>query len=348
MRLSSTGTGAAIEAGPWRPAFDIAHRRVAVTILFALVGAAVFFGVEAMPGSGLLLIGSAVIGLPHGMSDFLVARRLWRPTVGRAWLPAFVCGYLAVVGSVMVGWNVAPVSTLLVFLIVSSLHFSAADGSASSRSKLQAAARALTPVLPIFMFHPDDVGRALALMVDGTPARAVQILAAVRQVALWPYLIIIAAAVSGSLSNGLRKERDIGSALELLALALAAWLLPPFLTFAIYFCFLHALRHMAGIASTAYPDQAGPAFTHAARIILPCSMLCMIALCCLWDRAAGFSGSDALIAYGLQLLAALTVPHMALEGFEARRWRGSTPTPGALRRDRIMFPPCSCGNGWIV
>ena len=288
-----------------------------MALLLALACAAVSLGGDVLPGPGLLLVGSALIGVPHGISDFIVARRLWGRSLGRAWLPAFVSGYLAVVVLVMVGWIAAPIGTLVVFLLVSSLHFGAGEGLAPARSRWTVWARAVTPVLPIFMFHPHEVGRVLAAMVGRPESDVVQDLALLKLVAFWPWLVTVAAAATAALARVGRDGDEVWDATEIVALSLAAWLLPPFLTFALYFCLLHAVRHMVELASEAHPTHPGRALAYATRIILPCSALCTIALICLWEQASGLSGAHALIARGLQLLAALTLPHMLLEAMVA-------------------------------
>lgn len=341
MPLISVGTGS-VEAGPWRPAFAIAHQRFGIALLLALIGAAGLFGPDALPGPGLLLVGGALIGVPHGVSDFVVAHRLWHRSWGRGWLPVFVLGYLSIVALVMVGWRVAPVATLAVFLGVSSLHFGAGEGLSAARSRWTVGARAVTPILPIFMFHPDEVGQILAAMVGRTGTEVVGNLGWLKEVAFWPWLAVVAASAAVSLFGSRSEDGEIRDAAEIVTLSVAAWLLPPFLTFALYFCLLHAVRHMLGIASTFHPDRPGRALAFAARIVLPCALPCVIALICLWDRAAGLTGSQALITHGLQLLAALTLPHMALEALDAHHGpAGSTadPRPPATSLTPAAFLP---------
>ncbi len=78
-------------------------------------------------GGALLLVGGALIGVPHGSSDFVVAHRLMRPALGWRWLPVFLAGYLALVGATHGGLVALPLATLLGFLAISGLHFGWGD-----------------------------------------------------------------------------------------------------------------------------------------------------------------------------------------------------------------------------
>ena len=174
---------------------------------------------------------------------------------------------------------------------------------AAAHSRWTVWARAITPILPIFMFHPGEVGQTLGAMVGKPGSDVVQDLVLMREVAFWPWLVVVAATAVAALFSTNVDNVEVWDKADIIALSLAAWLLPPFLTFTIYFCLSHAVRHMVGIASAVHPNRPGRALTFAAEIVLPCSTLCVIGLICLWDRASGLIGSQALIVHGLHLLA---------------------------------------------
>ena len=108
-------------------------------------------------------------------------------------------------------------------------------------------------------------------------------------------------------------------ALEISVLALAAVTLPPLLAFALYFCLVHAVRHMVGIAADHRPVDARPAALLAAAIVVPSALVCLAALALAWDGIAGSLGTTDVLAWSVRLIAALTVPHMALEAWVARK-----------------------------
>jgi len=71
----------------------------------------------------LLVLGVAVIGVPHGGLDHWVGRQRLQPTLGRLWAPVFLIGYLAIAILVAVGWTTFPLSTAIVFFLISAWHF---------------------------------------------------------------------------------------------------------------------------------------------------------------------------------------------------------------------------------
>ena len=276
-------------------------------------------------GGAALLVGGALIGVPHGNSDFIVAHRALKPTFGRGWLPTFLIGYLALVALVVLAWMVAPLATLLAFIVLSGLHFGFGDLDADERRKgLAVAVRATTPLLPVLLVHPASVAGLIAMLGVLREPSVAWALDALR----WPLLLPWAAAVCCYAipriapptrgSTGLRGSR---AALELAAIALAAVTLPPLLAFALYFCLVHAVRHMIGIADDHRPHDARHAALLVAAIVVPSALVCLVALALAWDGIAGPLGTTGVLVWSLRLIAALTVPHMALELWAGRQAR---------------------------
>lgn len=79
-------------------------------------------GVPIVVQVSVIAVLVAVLGLPHGALDPVVARRvgLWQGPRG---LAAFTLGYLAVSAAVIGLWLVAPVASLVAFLLISAAHF---------------------------------------------------------------------------------------------------------------------------------------------------------------------------------------------------------------------------------
>lgn len=309
---------------PWRPAADRIHGRLAVAALCAasalcLVSPSAFGALQGW-GGGLLLVGGALIGVPHGSSDFVVAHRLMRPALGPLlWLPCFLAGYLALVGVAMAGWALAPLATLLAFLAVSGLHFGAGPVAGAPHPRLLAAVRATTPVLPIFLFHPAGVAGLIAALAGTAEPATLHLLEALRTPLLPLWGAALAAVTLPPLAAGGRAGgRRALDAAELLAVALAAAALPPLVAFTLYFCLVHAVRHMLEIASESYPGRPRAAAGLAAAIVLPSALVCLAVLWFAWDGLAGALGTVDVVVWSLRAVAALTAPHMALEWLAAR------------------------------
>ncbi|MGI3903557.1 MAG: Brp/Blh family beta-carotene 15,15'-dioxygenase [Janthinobacterium lividum] len=375
--------------GAWRPAVGRLHSGIASA---ALAGIAIL--ALASPhvretslawGGGLLLIGGALIGVPHGSSDFVVAYRLMRPRLGWRWLPCFLLLYLALVGATTAAWSIAPLVTLLVFLAISGLHFGSGEGQSAatlSGSGLVFAVRATTPILPIFLVHPAGVSGFIAALAEVPNESALRILESLRWPLLLPWAVALSAVTLPPLvayarcarrsahlkdhsarlpfssrratgagwdgpaetcrsSDGARsiplpatgkgEERRWGSrrtgtcdshdqcameardSIELLSISFAAAVLPPLLAFGLFFCLIHAVRHMAELAEDVFPRQGRSAALLVAAVVLPSAIACLVLLFATWSRFGGAFDAERLVIESLRMVAALTVPHMALE-----------------------------------
>ena len=316
---------------PWRPAVDRAHS----AFVTAALGGAVLVAL-ARPGDGaalagaggaLLLVGGALIGVPHGSSDFVVAHRLMRPGLGPAWLPCFLAGYLALVAVAMAAWAVVPPTALMAFLAMSALHFGADAAPRSGEAPgLPFAVRATTPVLPIFLVHPAGVAGIIGALADVPAPAVLHALLALRWPLILPWCAALAAVALPPLLAGPPAGRR--GAAELLAVAAAAVVLPPLLAFGLYFCLVHAPRHMAELAEGVHPRRPRAAALLVAAVVLPSALACLAVLAVTWDGLAGLRGTEEVVTWGLRAVAALTLPHMVLEWVASRGMGGgSEPIP---------------------
>ena len=319
-------TGTSTQAR-WRGRAEQIHRLAGSVVLGGAALLAVAWpdtGSAIAPWSGAaLLVGGALLGVPHGSSDFVVAHRVLKPTLGGRWLPVFLGGYLTIVALVASCWFLAPLASLLVFVGLSCLHFGHGDLNRDERRRgLALATKATTPLLPVLLLHPGGVAPLIALLGGVGETAVVATLDAVR----WPLALPWAIAVSCfviprvvSPKHGTDGAREKNDALEVCAIALAAVALPPLLAFALYFCLVHAPRHMIGIADDHQPSDVRRASLLVAAIVVPSALICLVVLACTWDGIVGSLGTTDVLAWSIRMIAALTVPHMALEALAGRR-----------------------------
>lgn len=324
------GSSWTLPAAParWRAAADGTHRVLATAVLGGAAAGALAWpqaGTALAPWSGAaLLVGGALIGVPHGSSDFVVAHRVMRPRFGRAWLPVFLVAYLSLVAAVMVGWTLAPLATLLLFVGLSGLHFGRGDLRADERRDgLAVAVRATTPLLPVLLVHAAGVAPLVAALAGAQATAVAGVLEGLRWL-LVPWGLAVACTVLGPCTfrpGPPARTGGAGDAAEVGAIAAAAVVLPPLLGFALYFCLVHAVRHMIGIADDHRPGDARRATLLAGAIVAPSALVCLALLGLTWAGIGGTLGTTDVLAWSLRLIAALTVPHMALEAWAER----STP-----------------------
>ena len=310
----------------WRASADGAHRLASTAVLggAALVALAWPSADTAVApwGGAALLVGGALIGVPHGSSDFVVAHRALKPEFGRGWLPTFLVGYLAIVALVLLAWMAAPLTTLLAFIFLSGLHFGFGDLDADERGQgLALAVRATTPLLPVLLVHPASVTGLIAMLGGVRGSTVAWALDGLRWPLLLPWAVAVACYVIPrvlSAARGPWRARRWRGALEVGAIALAAVTLPALFAFAMYFCLVHAVRHMIGIAHDHRPHDMRRAGLLVAAIVVPSAVVCLVALALAWDGIGGPLSTADVLAWSLRLIAALTVPHMALEAWAER------------------------------
>lgn len=250
---------------------------------------------------------AAVLGMPHGALDPLIARRLglWRTPLTFA---AFNLAYIGVAAAVVALWLIAPVPSLVAFLLISAAHF----GSDWNRER-PLALRFLTgaALLSLPSLRDQDAVADLYVTLAGDGARAV----AATQAALGPVLLVglaVAAVIAA--------RRAPHEAFELLSAAALALLAPPLMFFIVYFCTLHSARHLR----EGFREEHG----HGRRLTL--LVVAAYTLAPLALAAAFLVGTAGTAALDEQLLrvvfiglAALTVPHMALVTLGDRALRQS-------------------------
>lgn|GEM_PF-120989 len=239
---------------------------------------------------------AAVLGMPHGALDPLIGRRLgfWRAPFTFA---AFNLVYTAVAAAVVALWLVAPVPSLIAFLLISAAHF----GSDWNRAR-PLALRFITgaALLSLPSLRDEDAVADLYATLAGEGARAV----AAAQAAIGPVLLV-ALAVAAVIAA----RRAPHEGVELIAAAALALLAPPLMFFIVYFCGLHSVRHLReGFREEHGHGRRLTLLIVAAYTLAPLLMAGVF----LWATAGTASLDDQLLRVVFIGLAALTVPHMAL------------------------------------
>ena len=254
-----------------------------------------------------------LIGLPHGALDGAIAIHLGF-TRKLLHFMRFLALYVAMAGLVVGAWLLAPTACLMGFLTISMLHFGAGDarhGTGWLRSAEILAHGGLV-IVGISQIHYDEVdvifgyltGRDTALLWQGINFLTV----------------IVGMAVVVCLAQALWHRRWRGAAVELVALAALFALTPPLVGFAVYFCCVHSVRHVYGIANSLRRDISRFSMLNQAAAFTVASWAAGgVAIWCFADMANPKPVVLRVVFIGL---AALTVPHMILvDGFFRRSGR---------------------------
>ncbi|MFT5578670.1 MAG: Brp/Blh family beta-carotene 15,15'-monooxygenase [Paraglaciecola psychrophila] len=249
-----------------------------------------------------------LIGVPHGGLDGAVARRIGWPTGLLAWF-GFNVGYSVLTVLVVVLWWQWPVLGLAIFLALSALHFGRSDIASTQSVITETSGLQMLPllahaglvsiaipnlqasaVLPVFTLLVGDDGALMLL-------QALDIL-------FIPWLCCVAAyGVYGVIYPVWRMPL-----LNLVVLLVLMALLPPLVSFALYFCLWHSRSHMLRVWHSLSDDQERRRSFIEAALYTLIAWITMLLMLVVFQE----SFSAALIQLTFIGLAALTVPHMLL------------------------------------
>lgn len=245
----------------------------------------------------------SLVGLPHGALDPMVATRygLIRDLPSSVW---FFMIYSAIVGLVIGFWLLLPGLALVLFLLISSLHFGRDWKYKISFGGFGYGAFVLG--LPAWTF-PEQVEQIFGFLIFENSAPIPTV------------LLQTLGLIGGFMLLVDRKKLSILRLAELSALALVAFALEPLWYFVIYFCGFHSPRHLIAEFRTMKKETRFIAY------------IVMLLLTILTLGVAAVSGSHIekyyesidMVLYQVIFigLAALTVPHMCLLEWAARQRR---------------------------
>ncbi len=249
-----------------------------------------------------------LFGVPHGGLDGAVARRIGWSQGTTAWL-GFHIGYIALAALVTWFWLQCPVPALAIFLIISALHFCQSDitnipPSINDRPNnrwLPLVAHGGFVSISIPSLQPAAVEPLFAILVgDRGAAMLLQSIGAL----FLPWLLSFAGyAVYASKNPAWRKPLN-----SLITQLILVFLLPPLISFGLYFCLWHSRSHTLRIwQGIEEKSERRRSFIEAAIYSLMAWTGALIFL-------LFFQGplSASIVQLTFIGLAALTVPHMLL------------------------------------
>ena len=265
--------------------------------------------------SVIALLFVILIGLPHGAFDGAIANHLG---AGRSLAAAtkFITSYCAAAGLVIAVWIMFPAVTLTLFLMISMIHFGRGDASAKSGPvfMMQVLLHGGLPIFGIIYFQQSSVIPLFDALTNGSSNLA--ILTSNIMVPVMGLMFVF---------YGLMAFRDSSlhvRFVEFILLAVVFVILPPLVSFALYFCIIHTGRHMRRIWHVlASPSLPRGFYRQAAGFTLASWLVGGAAF--LWLETGDLDA--AMLQVVFIGLAALTVPHMILvDGFFAKRQRQQT------------------------
>ena len=244
-------------------------------------------------------------GVAHGSLDFVVAKRIGIVSNLLSSI-FFTIIYLLLSLFIAYVWLKFPEISLLIFLLISVLHFGMSDCLLETNSKiylLEVTLRGFIPiVMPIFLYK-DVVGEIFELLLIN-PLFFDSLTVIFKKL----YYIILCLFVIFSLILIKQNEKEKNHILaELSAIIFCFYYFEPLIAFSIYFCFLHSLRHLID-------EQKENKFTigELLKKTIPITVIVLfLGLYVMFFVNIGVSSYKYITILFISL-AALTVPHMIL------------------------------------
>ncbi len=243
------------------------------------------------------------IGLPHGAFDAAISLSMISSHKKFTRFTGILLSYLLLTVLVIFAWMQFPEISLLIFLVISVIHFGMADFSAYP-TKLK---------WPHVIAHGGIVAIWLPIINKEEVMKLFVILTNSVAPFLWKSLsvLILFWLIAGILHlfETFRSKHYL-VIFEFFILILLAFFAPPLVTFAVYFCFFHSRRHFTFVWEQLQPISTKKMMILSAVILSTSSWLLGGIL--YWYLNLNMASSNAALQTIFIGLAALTVPHMML------------------------------------
>jgi Brp/Blh family beta-carotene 15,15'-monooxygenase len=253
------------------------------------------------------LLAIFIFGVPHGGFDAAIARRNgWSMAGPLSWV-LFHLAYIAIAAIVALVWWWFPLASLGLFLLISGYHFGASDLADGDSHWLPWLAHGGLVSIAIPNFHIAEVLPIFSLLTG--PQEAEQLIHLLSVL----FFAWIACCI-GYFIFAFSHRDFLKPLLSLLILIVIAGLLPPLVSFALYFCCWHSRGHIVRLWRSLKKNQRFDVLREA-----------IIYTIVSWASAVLFlfylngSISDIMLQLTFIGLAALTWPHMVLVDYMDKR-----------------------------
>ena len=244
----------------------------------------------------LLLITVSIIGIPHGYFDFLIAKKLFDNY--KSWLIKFIFSYLSISLIYLMSWLYYSEIALIFFLIISTYHFGIEETEEiENKNYLLIFLLGSAPILVPILFHTSEVFSFFSILLNYN-FQPLFVLNELKYIYVILFLLFLI---------------NYKKLLFLYILLLINFIfLPPLISFILYFCFHHSLRHYLYSMSDSkiYPNSLNLRKRALFFIILTITFTA-IAISLMLELTT-YTFQHVIIQYIFITLACLTLPHLIL------------------------------------
>ena len=246
----------------------------------------------------------STIGVSHGALDHEKGKKIIKLFKLKK-IELFYLAYVSLSLIIILLWSIAPIITLIIFLIVASYHFGKED-SVFGEIKYNYFSNVL------FFFKGSIVVLAPLYFSQEETFEIFKILNANINPISQDFLLTL--ILLSLLSNFLLKKNTLIHSIDTLSIIIINWAFSPLVAFTIYFCFLHSIRHSFSLIYEINKKNFKKGSNLFIKKALPLTILTgFLFLISLYALNNYFLLNSAILKVIFIGLASLTFPHILLE-----------------------------------
>ena len=246
----------------------------------------------------------STIGVSHGALDHEKGKKIIKLFKSKK-IELFYLAYVSLSLIIILLWSIAPIITLIIFLIVASYHFGKED-SIFGKIKYNHFSNIL------FFFKGSIIVLAPLYFSQEETFEIFKILNVNIKTINQDFLLAL--ILLSLFSNFLLKKNVLIHSIDTLSIIIINWAFSPLVAFTIYFCFLHSIRHSFSLIYEINKNNFKKGSNLFIKKALPLTMLTgLIFLISLYVLNNYFLLNSAILKVIFIGLASLTFPHILLE-----------------------------------
>ena len=246
----------------------------------------------------------SAIGIPHGFFDFSIGKKIFKK-YHRKWILYFTLSYIFISFIYLIAWVFLPGLSLLLFLFLAAYHFGFEDYNYMQETNkvvyvdINIFIKGLIVVFTPILFHFDQVNYLFSVLI-GYKINGIEF-------SIIQKILFIFLSVTHILFE---KKKSYLHKTEGILCFLNFVILPPLVSFILYFCFMHSIRHF--LESIYILKLVPNNFTtrNFLIVIILTSVVFSIFSVFLISNFYEISISNTVIKFIFIILACLTLPHM--------------------------------------
>ncbi len=279
---------------------------ISAVLVFFLIAGLSFYFPQADPFMPVLFTGIFFFGFPHGALDIILLMGL---SLNRKQLLSWVTVYIIAVLSMVVSWTLIPTGAFLFFVLYSCFHFAQSDLTPGPQGidYLEFAARFLAPFFIPFGLQNERSIQLASYIHDTSIFEELSSLFYI--LGVLAIVLSVLVVMKGLYYWLIEKKEWLTSSLEPLVISILFVFLDPIYSLAIYFCFIHSVKHIINFSSSRLSFNM--------KLIIPYWMapVALALILSFVTSASELTISQDLFKWSIIIISSIALPHTFLVYF---------------------------------